>query len=290
MNNHTISGKTQICGIIGDPIDHTISPIMHNVAFGNMGLDYVYVPFKVKTRELGQAINGMKGLNIRGFNVTIPHKVEVMQYLDEVDELASSIGAVNTIVNEDGSLKGYNTDASGFLQALKANKIEPVRKNITILGAGGAARAISFVLADRGAELTILNRHLDSAQELANRIFRLFRKEVAVLELGKKNLEGVLNTTDILINTTSVGMAPDTTVSPVPASLLKSDLAVFDIVYNPLKTRLLAESEKSGAIIISGLEMLVFQGAVAFKLWTGKEAPVKVMRTAGLKALENYEI
>jgi shikimate 5-dehydrogenase len=140
------SGKTKVCGVIGDPIEHTMSPVMHNAAFKNKGVDYVYLPFRVKKEELGKAIEGMRALNIRGLNVTIPHKVAVIPFLDELDPLAAKIGAINTIVNDDGVLKGYNTDATGFLQALLERGIEPKGKNVVILGAGGASRAISFSL------------------------------------------------------------------------------------------------------------------------------------------------
>ncbi|GAI80789.1 unnamed protein product [marine sediment metagenome] len=150
-----ISGRTRICGIIGDPIEHSMSPVMHNAAFKNEGVDYVYLPFRVKKEELGKAIEGMRALNIRGLNITIPHKVAVIQFLDELDPLADKIGAVNTIVNNDGVLTGYNTDATGFLQALLERGIEPRGKSVVILGAGGASRAISFILAERGSSLVI---------------------------------------------------------------------------------------------------------------------------------------
>ena len=158
MTNQAISGKTRPCGLIGDPVEHTMSPAMHNAAFARMGLDYVYAPFRVKKDDLAQAIAGMRALNIRGLNVTIPHKVNVIPLLDELDSLAEKIGAVNTIVNDDGVLKGYNTDASGFLQTLQERGIEPEGKRVVVLGAGGASRAISFILAESGARLVILNR------------------------------------------------------------------------------------------------------------------------------------
>jgi len=223
MGNKAISGRTRICGVIGDPIEHTMSPVMHNAAFEKMGLDYLYVPFRVKREELGEAIEGMKALNIRGLNVTIPHKVAVIPFLDEVDPLAEKMGAINTIVNDDGVLKGYNTDASGFLQALLERGIEPKEKNVVILGAGGASRAISFILAEQGANLVILNRllELDWAEELASRISRFFKKEVEALELNDANLASALERADILVNATSVGMSPDIDETPVPSELLK---------------------------------------------------------------------
>ena len=283
-----ISGKTKICGLIGDPIEHSMSPAMHNAAFKNRGLDYVYLPFRVAKTRLGEAILGIKALNIRGLNVTIPHKVSVIPLLDELDPLAEKIGAVNTIINNDGVLKGYNTDAHGFLRALLEQDIEPDGKSIVMLGAGGASRAISFILAERGANLVILNRQLelDWAVKLGNSISRTFGREVKALELNEQNLAPVLRKANILVNTTSVGMSPNTNETPIPARLLESDLVVFDIVYNPVKTKLLTEAESAGAKAISGLEMLVWQGALAFEMWTGLTAPLEIMRKATIRALK----
>ena len=286
-----ISGRTRICGIIGDPIEHSMSPVMHNAAFKNKGLDYVYLPFRVKPEELGKAIGGMRALNIRGLNITIPHKVAVIQFLDELDPLADKMGAVNTIVNDNGVLRGYNTDATGFLQALLERGIEPKGKSVVILGAGGASRAISFILAERGAHIVILNRllELDWAKELASRISQTFAREVEALELNRKNLAIVLEKADILVNATSVGMSPDISETPVTSNLLKSSLVVFDIVYNPIKTRLQREAEVAGATVISGLDMLLWQGALAFEKWTGLKAPVELMREKVIKVLQSHE-
>ncbi len=291
MSNNIISGGTRLCGVIGDPVEHTMSPAMHNAAFAQMGLDYVYVPFKVKKVGLGRAIDGMRGLNIRGLNVTIPHKVTVIPLLDKLDPLAEKIGAVNTITNDDGVLTGSNTDAGGFLQALLARGIEPKEKKIVILGAGGASRAISFILAERGAHLVILNRllELDWAEELAGRLSSFFTQEVKALELVEENLNGVLPAADILVNTTSVGMSPNINETPVPAKLLRPGLVVFDIVYNPIKTRLLKEAETAGAETISGVDMFVWQGALAFEKWTGQKAPLDLMKREVIKALEHED-
>ena len=291
MKNKVISGKTRLCGIIGDPIEHTMSPVMHNAAFRQMGLDYFYIPFKVKQGELAKAMEGVRALNIRGLNVTIPHKVAIIQFLDELDHLAEMIGAVNTIVNDDGLLTGYNTDGAGFLQALLERKIEPRGKNIVILGAGGASRAISLFLADRGAHLVILNRalELDWAEELASRISQTFTKEVEALELNRENLARVLDRANIVVNATSVGMTPNIDETPVTSDLLKPGLIIFDIVYNPIKTRLLREAEAAGAKTISGLDMLVWQGALAFEKWTGLKAPVELMREEAIKVLDKHE-
>ena len=286
-----ISGTTRVCGIIGDPIGHSMSPAIHNAAFAEMGIDYMYVPFRVRQEQLGKAIQGMRALNIRGLNVTIPHKVTVIPFLDELDPLAERIGAVNTIVNDDGALRGYNTDATGFLQALLERGVEPREKNIVILGAGGASRAISFVLAERGAHLVILNRllELDWAEELASRISQIFTKEVEALELNEENLAKVLEKADIVVNATSVGMSPNIDETPIPAKLLKPGLIVSDIVYNPIKTRLLREAEAAGAKTIGGFDMLVWQGVLAFELWTGMKAPVKVMKEEAIKGLQEHE-
>ena len=284
-----ISGKTKICGIIGDPVAHTVSPAMHNAAFRTMGLDYLYLPFGVKKEKLPAAIEGMKALDIRGLNITIPHKIAVIPFLDGIDPLAEIIGSVNTIVNENGFLKGYNTDAAGFLQALRARGIEPAGKVAVILGAGGASRAISFTLAESGAELVILNRAtgLERARQLAEKISRSCGGRAKAQVLEENILRAELRDADILVNATSVGMSPHTSETPVPARLLKKKLVVFDIVYNPLQTRLLAEAEAAGALTIGGLDMLVGQGAMAFQLWTGQEAPLEVMTKAAADALKS---
>lgn len=287
MENRSVSAKTRLCGIIGDPIGHTMSPIMHNAAFKKVGVDYLYVPSRVRKEELGKAIEDMRALNVRGLNVTIPHKVAVIPFLDELDPLAERIGAVNTIVNDDGTLRGYNTDAAGFLQAMLERGIEPKGKNMVILGAGGASRAISFILAERGAHLVILNRllELDWAEELAGNISKIFTREVKALKLDEENLAKVLEKADILVNATSVGMSPNVDETLVTSRLLKSGIIVVDIVYNPIKTRLLREAEEAGAKTISGLDMLVWQGALAFEKWTGLKAPVEVMREEVIKTL-----
>jgi shikimate dehydrogenase len=285
----SISGKTQICAIIGDPVEHTMSPPMHNAAFQELGLDYIYIPFQVKPEQLKQAVAGLRALNVRGFNVTIPHKVSVIPLLDKLDPLAEKIGAVNTVVNENGKLKGYNTDAEGFLRVLKEHGFKPKNKKVVILGAGGASRAISFILAQKGASLTILNREqeLDWAVDIARLVNANFKQEVKALELG--HLAEVLPGTDLLVNATSVGMSPAVKDSLVPAKLLKGVPLVFDIVYNPVQTKLLKDAAAAGAQTIGGVDMLVWQGALAFEKWTGKKAPVDLMRQTAVKMLERHE-
>ena len=289
--NGRISGKTIVCGIIGDPIEHTMSPAMHNAAFQTLGLDYTYVPFRVKSLELKKAIEGIRGLNLRGLNVTIPHKVAVMQFLDRIDPLAEKIGAVNTIVNDDGILSGYNTDATGFLQTLHDKDVDPEDKKVLLLGAGGAARAIGNVLAGEKARITILNRRqeLSWAEDLARLLMHHYGAKVNAGELTPENLQRAIEGVDIVVNSTSLGMSPDDDQTPVPADLLGASLTVFDVVYNPYETRLLREAKAAGAKTINGLEMLVRQGAIAFEKWTGIKAPVDVMRQSALDLLQKNE-
>ena len=288
MNGHSISGTTSVCGVIGDPIEHTMSPAMHNAAFRETGVDFVYTAFRVTADELGEAIRGMRALGIRGLNVTIPHKVAVMEFLDKLDPLAEKIGAVNTIVNDGGVLTGFNTDASGAMRALAERGIEIDGRKIVVLGAGGASRAVSLALADGGGRLTILNREeeIEWAEDLAAKLMRLFGGQIPALALTKENLAAALDGAELLVNTTSVGMSPHAERTPVDAGLLHDGLAVFDIVYNPLKTRLLRDAEAAGATTVSGIEMLAWQGAVAFEKWTGKTAPVKLMRDEAVRLME----
>ncbi|MBM4448066.1 MAG: shikimate dehydrogenase [Chloroflexi bacterium] len=283
----SITGKTRVCGIIGDPIEHTMSPAMHNAAFKALGLDYAYLAFRVRKEALKNAIAGLKALGIAGLNVTIPHKVDIMPLLDKLDPLAEKMGAVNTVVNEDGILTGYNTDAPGFLQALKSSGIEPKDKKIVVIGAGGAAKGITFVLAEAGAGLVILNRTPSRAEELAAQMARFYKQGLKAMALSEANLEKALAGADVLVNTTSAGMVPDVDLTLVPARLLRADIAVFDIVYNPRETRLLREAKAAGARTIGGLDMLVWQGALAFEKWTGHKAPFEIMKQAAVKALQH---
>ena len=286
-----VSGKTKICGIIGDPVGHTMSPPMQNAAYKKLGLDYIYLPFHVRPEQLAQAVDGLRAINVRGFNVTIPHKVSIIPMLDGLDPQAEKIGAVNTVVNDDGELRGYNTDAPGFLKALLEQGVEPRGKNIVVIGAGGASRAVSYILAENDASLTILNRQLelDWAEDIAELIREDFGKKVRVMELTKDFLADALQGAHILVNATSVGMSPAVDASPVPAELLRPDMYVFDVVYNPVMTRLLREASEAGAHTISGVDMLIWQGVLAFEKWTGHSAPVDIMRKEALKALEKSE-
>jgi len=206
-------------------------------------------------------------LNLRGVNVTIPHKVAVIQLLDRLDPLAERIGAVNTIVNDEGILTGYNTDATGFYRRCMTEMLSRQRKKVLLLGAGGAARAIGHILTREKAKLTILNRkqELSWAEDLAARLSRNYKTDVKALELTAENLKKAITNTDLLVNATSHGMSPEIDATPVPAEMLTDNLTVFDIIYNPLPTRLLREAKAAGAKTIDGLEMLVRQGAASFR-------------------------
>jgi len=284
-----ITGKTSICGVIGDPVEHTVSPAMHNAAFRALGLDYIYVPFRVPPRHLAAAVQGMRALSIRGFNVTIPYKVKVIPLLDEIDPAARSIGAVNVIVNDRSVLKGYNTDAEGFMRALKEHSVEVRGKTAVILGSGGAARAVCFALSAAGAGLIILNRTSGRAARLVGDIMKTAGHPAEAMPLDRQNITIALKKAHILVNTTSVGMSPEPGETLVKGDLIGPQHTVVDIVYNPVETRLLKEAAKAGAATVNGLDMLVWQGALAFEKWTGQKAPIEVMRKEALRTLNGHE-
>jgi shikimate dehydrogenase len=283
-----ISGSTVICGLIGNPVSHSVSPAMHNAAFAHGGLDYVYLPFQVISTALADAVKGLRALNFCGFNVTSPHKVNIIPLLDETDSLASKIGAVNTVVNDNGVLKGSNTDATGFIRALSDRGFNVAGKKVAVIGAGGAARAVTFALTDSGSEVTVLNRYeeFNWAANLAINISQVFNRPVCALELNDDNLAKTVPGVDLLVNATVAGMLPNIDNTPVAARFLRHGLIVYDVVYNPPETRLLREAKQAGAQTIGGLDMLVGQGALAFEKWTGRQAPVDVMREAALQALK----
>ena len=280
-----INGKTRVCAVIGDPVEHSLSPVMHNAAFQKLGLNLVYVAFNVTKNELKEAISAARSLGLRGLNVTMPHKKAVMGYLDETDSTAEAIGAVNTILNNQGKLVGYNTDGKGAMIALKENGIYPEEKKMLLLGAGGAAKAIAFQAAQEVEELVILNRTSEKAEQLAELLCKKFGKKVKGGALSAEVLKEEMKTADILVNATSVGMKPDVNTSPVPSDLLRRDLCVMDIVYNPFETKLVKDAKAVGAKVVLGLEMLLYQGAVSFEIWTNCPAPVDVMKKAALNKL-----
>lgn len=281
----TISGKTHLYAVIGDPIAHTLSPAMHNAAFQALGIDAVFLAFKVAPGQVADAIRGMRGMGIRGLNVTMPDKDVVIPYLDEIDETAMFLNSVNTVLNESGRLRGFSTDGAGAHRALEENGVKLVGKKLVLLGAGGAARAIAFTLARETKELVILNRTPEKISDLAQVLNTKFQKKITAGPLTPVNIEQSLRDADVLVNATSVGMSPDEKRSLVKPSWLRPDLTVMDIIYNPLETELAKEAKAAGARVISGVEMLVHQGAASFEIWTGKAAPVEVMRQAVLNHL-----
>ncbi len=281
-----ISGKTRVCGVIGYPIEHSLSPLMHNAAFQAVGLDYVFLAFKVKSSSVAEAVDGMRALNIRGLNVTMPHKKSVMAGLDRIDLSAQIIDSVNTILNRENLLFGFNTDGVGAVKALKENGVELKGRKVLLLGAGGAARAIAYAVAKEADELAVLNRTAKQAQALAKLLEKTTNKRIAYGSLSPSDIKNNLQDSDILINATSVGMKPHPNESPIPTKLLRKNLSVMDIVYNPLETQLAKDAKEAGAHIVSGVEMLIYQGAAAFEIWTGKSAPVEVMRKAVVNHLQ----
>jgi shikimate dehydrogenase len=229
----------------------------------------------------------MKALGIRGLNVTMPDKNAVIPFLDEVDENALFLGSVNTIFNDEGRLRGFSTDGAGAHRALEDNGAELAGKTVVILGGGGAARAIAYTLAREAGELALLNRTPEKMGPAAEAVNKKFHRKVTTGSLSDESLKTALKDADILINATNVGMHPNPDASLVKPEWLKRDLTVMDIVYNPLETKLAKDAKKVGANVISGVEMLIYQGAASFEIWTGRAAPVEVMRQAALKQLQS---
>jgi shikimate dehydrogenase len=284
-----ITGRTKVYGVIGDPIEHSLSPILQNAAFEHAKLDCKFLAFHVKPEGVEAAVKGMRALGIAGLNVTMPHKHAVMQFLDDVDNDAKLVGAVNTIVNAEGTLIGFSTDGLGALNALRTNGASPRGKRVVLLGAGGSARAIAFTLCQEVKELVVLNRTVCQAEELAKTIQEALDKKIVAKKLTVKAVQENLEKADILINATSVGMKPKADASLVKPEWLRKDLAIMDIVYNPLETKLAKDAKAAGAKVISGVEMLIHQGAASFQIWTGQQAPIEVMRQAALTQLEKTQ-
>lgn len=283
-----ISAKTQKVGLLGWPLSHSLSPAMHNAAFCVTGLDYVYLPLATPPEMLSQAIAGIRALGFVGVNVTIPHKVAVMDYLDEIDNSAKLVGAVNTIVVKEGRLIGYNTDAGGYISSLKSAGVAANGKHAIILGAGGAARAVAAgFISNSAASVTIASR----AKSKADNIARLLPVTTLVRGIAwdSRDFAGALSKADIIVNTTPVGMYPDVTSQPsIPWELLLPSAVISDLVYNPLVTSFMTEAKRRNHTVVGGEGMLVEQGALAFSLWTGYSAPREVMRQALLEGLGSY--
>lgn len=274
-----IDATTQFCGVIGNPVEHSLSPAIHNASFQKLGLNFVYLAWKVEA--IGDAVKGLRALgNFRGASVTIPHKVTVLPFLDEVEATARHIGAINTIVAENGKLLGMNTDATGALRALREGKAPLSGEPVTILGSGGAARAIAFALAAEAgiSRLYLLGVDEQERRQLALDVTQRTAVRVDDAFLDEPSLKAALSETAVLIHCTPIGMAPRIGVSCVPAHLLHPGLTVMDIVYNPRETKLLGDAKAAGCRAISGLEMFLNQAAAQFERWTGQLAPVEVMR------------
>ncbi len=272
--NALFDAKTLLYGVFGNPVAHSLSPVMHNAAFRQVDYNGIYLAFAIG--DIASGIDAVRALNMKGVSITIPHKIEVISHLDGLDPMAERIGAVNTVVRRDGRLIGYNTDAFGAVAAL-AEKTEIFNKKVAVIGAGGAARAVGFGVRSEGAHVTIMNRSPEKGKDLAGELKAEFRLPGDLKSLAP----------DILINTTSVGMTPNTDGMPVPADILREGMVVMDIVYHPLTTRLLKEACNRGCIAVDGVSMFVYQGAFQFELWTGIKAPIETMRSTVRKALEN---
>lgn len=280
--------NTQIVGLFGHPIKHTYSPFIHNIAFEINKLDYVYIPFDIPPANLKNAVKGILALGIKGFNLTIPHKEKIMEFMSNISEEASIVGSVNTVVNEMGKLNGYNTDVTGILETLNPYKKSISGEMISVVGSGGAARAVVYALIRhfKPKKIFLINRTEQRAETLINYFKAKMKFDgFSIKELYPPALVNIFKDSKLIVNSTSVGMYPeiDDAVTTLDDSFTK-DQIVFDLVYNPLKTKLLQIAEKKGATILDGLNMLVYQAAGAFKLWTGEEMPIDKL----LKSLQLY--
>lgn len=276
-----INSDTQLTGVIGYPVKHSLSPAMQNAAFHALKLNWVYLAFEVPPERLREAVSGMKGLGIRGLNATIPHKEALLPVLDDLTEAARQIGAVNTLFWDEDRLVGDNTDAEGFLCALQEAGFEPQNARALVVGAGGSARAIVYALKQAGAAIHLCNRSLDKARPLGD-TFGI--DSIYPLELER--LRPILSTIDLVVNCTSLGMEPDTgSLPPIPLEALPSHAWVNDLVYRPPRTRFLQYAESLGLNVLGGLDMLLYQGAAAFTRWTGETAPLDTMKQALVSAL-----
>lgn len=272
-----INTDTKIVGLLGYPLSQSFSSIMQNAAFQKCNLNKIYIPIEVTLNDLEAVVKGMSKMNFDGFNITKPYKLDIMKYLDDLDEYARLIGAVNTVKISNGILKGYNTDGTGFLRSFEEGTGEKVKgKNVLILGSGGAARAIALTLAlNNAVKIYICNRTYEKAQSLAKEVARI--TNCIAIHMDNEEMKKAISDSQVLINTTSVGMFPDIDESPLDKNLLNSNLTVCDIVYNPTKTKLLKDATENGCNIVPGLPMFVYQGAKAFEVWTNMEAPVDIM-------------
>ncbi len=287
MNNKpSITPRTQLCAVAGNPIGHSMSPAIHNAGYEALGLDFVYVAFRVE--NIGAALAGMRAMeNFRGMSITIPHKIEAMKHVDEISDVDRSIGSINTVINENGRLIGFGTDGPGALKALKDAQVDPHGKHVLMLGAGGASRAISFTLARNCVlgQITILDIDPKMLQTLAGDLAAGTDTAVESKTMSDGALAEAMQVADIIIHCTPVGMHPKQDASLVPTHLFRKGQAVFDIVYTPLETKLLKDAKSKGLKTISGVEMFVNQAVLQFERFTGAPAPIEVMRNVVMKKL-----
>lgn len=279
-----ITGHTKLTGLLGSPVSHSISPMMHNEAFKQLDLDYVYLAFDVKEEQLQTVTDGLRDMNVRGFNLTMPHKNAMCKLCDQLSPAAEIIGAVNTIVNDNGKFIGHTTDGSGYMRALREDGHDIVGKKMTMLGAGGAATSI-FVQAalDGVSEISIFNRRSpfwNRAESIIRDLTERTNCKINLYDYANPNiLKREIAESSILTNGTSVGMAPHTDACLITdKSIFHKDLIVSDVIYNPRKTKLLELAEETGCKTQNGLYMLLYQGAEAFKLWTGQDMPVELIK------------
>ncbi len=272
-----ITAKTKILAVIGHPIEHSMSPIMHNAAIQDLKLDYVYVAYDIDPKHLKKAVEGFRALNIKGINVTTPHKETIMAYIEEIDPIAKDIGAINTIKNEDGYLKASNTDGAGGKKSLLENGCHLSGKTVLFVGSGGVARALGYFLAEDVAQLIFLDIVEKKAKSLAKEIDEKIGVKTKSDLISNKNLKDYCNSSDILINASPIGMYPKIENTPVFKEFLHKDLFVFDVVYNPLETKLLKDANEIGCKTLGGLDMLVNQGILAFEWWTEKTPKKQLM-------------
>lgn len=279
-----ITGHTVLTGLLGSPVAHSISPMMHNEAFRQLDLDYVYLCFDVGTENLKTAVEGLKQIGIRGFNCTMPDKNLMCELADKLSPAAKMIGAVNTVLNENGVLTGYNTDGMGYMQAVKDAGYDIIGKKMTLLGAGGAATAVCVQAALDGVKeinvFSIRDQFFDRARQMVDTINKETNCKASLYDFEDESvLKKSIDESDILTNGTSVGMAPNTDACIIKdASFLHEGLIVSDVIYNPRETKLLQMAKANGCHTFNGLYMLLYQGAEAFKIWTGKEMPVEIIK------------
>ncbi len=281
-----IGPETRVVGVFGYPVKHSASPAMQNAAFLSAGLNYIYLSFEVKPQDIKEALNSLKVLGIKGMNLTIPHKETSIAFLDEISAEASKIEAVNTVMLENGKLRGFNTDIEGFLKPLVSeNGWIPEGKKAVILGAGGAARAVVFSLLDAGAsEIVVANRTPERAKKLSEFMKPLFPSaEIRCVPISDSSLAGQISSSSLLVNCTPLGMKGESPLRDFDC--IKPGIKVYDLIYRPADTPLLAGARKKGADTIGGLGMLVYQGAASFKIWTSADPPIGVMKNACREAI-----